>query len=710
MDTPSSTSSIQYKNLPIISVIIVNYNVKEYLAQAIISIKRSLKNIKHDIWLVDNNSVDGSVAFIRKEYPEVKIIENKENVGFGKANNQALKKAKGQYIVFLNPDTVVQEDTFTKLLDFFGNTPDAGAATCKIINPDGSFSVDCRHSIPTPLIALWQVLGLSKLFPKSRIFGQYNLTYLDPDHIHTVPAISGSFMMVKREVLKNVGYFDERFFMYCEDIDLCHRINEKGFKIYYTPTTQIIHYKGESTKKDKLDYVITFNRSLYIFFEKYYAPSSLFLFRWIVALGIFMRGIFIYLKNFLQNHFPLILDTLILNIIILLSFIVRLELGSGFSWQGYFREMWIINLITTILFLLIANYFEIYPNHRFSVQGIVKVNILTFILLAFLTFFLKQFAFSRMVVLMTFLFSPLIMIGWRILIRRYYRGDKIALGKDLFSKPTIVVGSGSDVKELYLKLQSFKSIEYDLRGWVSLRTLTEEESSKNDKYLGSIDNLSEIIKIYGIRQIIFSAKSLSYEEILSTMSNFTNSYLEFRMVPSNLEVVIGKSHIEKLDDYPLLDLEYSINKNFNKMLKRIVDVSISFPVIIVTFPIFLITYLFLKNKLKVEEIVINRKEKIKIHTKLYQNNRSMIEIWMLFYHIFLGNLSIVGSPIRYLEDGERNGFPHYKPGLTGLVQINRLKISSSDEEEKYHLYYMKNQSTLLDFEIILKRLWLFIKK
>lgn len=169
---------------PKISVVIVNYNVKEYLEQALISLQRALTGISNEIFVVDNASIDGSVAHIRQRFPGVNIIESSENLGFGKANNLALAQVRGEFVVLINPDTVVQEDTFTALLDFFEQQPDAGAATCKIINPDGSFSIDCRHNIPTPIDAFWKVIGFSKLFPKSKIFARYHLTYLDTEQTY----------------------------------------------------------------------------------------------------------------------------------------------------------------------------------------------------------------------------------------------------------------------------------------------------------------------------------------------------------------------------------------------------------------------------------------------------------------------------------------------------------------------------------------------
>ncbi|MFZ0389379.1 MAG: glycosyltransferase [Calditrichia bacterium] len=701
----NSTLNRKESGRPLISIVVVNYNVKDYLQQALTSFKRGLRDIPNEIFVVDNASIDGSVEVIRQHFPAVKMIENQKNVGFGKANNQALEKVQGRFVVIINPDTVVQEDTFTKLLDFFEENPQAAAATCKIINPDGTFSVDCRHSIPTPSIAFWKVTGLSKLFPKNRIFGQYNMTYLDPDEIYQVPAVSGSFMMLRREVLEEVGLFDERFFMYCEDIDLCHRMNLAGYKIFYVPTTQIIHYKGESTRKDNLDYVITFNRSLYQFFKKYYAPSSIFLFRWLVTLGILVRGAVIYGRNFLRNHFPLLLDTFILNIMIILAFILRMELKRGFYWQDFFSQYYIINIIGTILFVAISFYLNIYPNHRFSIQSIIKANFITFILLASITFFFKQFAFSRMVVLLTFIGSPILMLLWRAVLRRYYRGDKMALGKDLFSKPTVLIGNGADVQVIFNKLQARRQIDYELVGWVSVDNPAAEHGNGDKRYLGSIERLKDIIRIHRIRQVVFSAQSVSYEQILKTMSLATAPAVEYKMVPSNLEVIIGKSQIEKLDDYPLLDIEYSIGNRFNRYLKRVTEIIISFILLVVLFPVFLLHLLFSGSKIHKEKYLGEKNRPFAIRRFSSPPKRNTGDLWFLLWHVLKGSLSLVGAPLREYDSGSSSSQYWYKPGITGLVQLNREKIDASADAEKYHLFYLKNQSILLDGEILLKALW-----
>jgi GT2 family glycosyltransferase len=290
-----------------------------------------------------------------------------------------LHQAKGAFLLLINPDTIVQEDTFSSLINFMERTPDAGAATCKILNPDGSFSVDCRHSIPTPMAAFWKLIGFSKLFPKNKIFGRYNLTYLDPEQMYPVDAISGSFMLIRRLAFQQVGYLDEEYFMYCEDIDLCYRINKAGWKIYYVPESSIIHYKGESTKKNNLDYIINFNRSLYIFYKKHFQKRYITPIRWLILIGIFLRGVFIYIKNFLSSNFVLIVDILVLNLVILLTFVLRFEIKSTFRLNDFLNQYIVINILATIIFSGVAFFLELYGRYKFSLIKVFKTNIITFL-------------------------------------------------------------------------------------------------------------------------------------------------------------------------------------------------------------------------------------------------------------------------------------------------------------------------------------------
>ena len=224
-----------------ISVVIVNYNVKAFLEQCLMALERVKHNLKIETYVIDNASVDGSQAMVKKKFPHVHLIENHKNLGFGRANNQALKLVKGKYILILNPDTLIQEDTLLVLKEFLDTNENAGAAGCRLINPDGSFQIASRRSFPTPWVAFTKIVGLSKIFPKSKLFGQYNVTYFNPDTLNEVDVLSGSLMMVRKLVLDKIGYFDEDYFMYGEDIDLCYRIKQSGWKIFYVPKTKAIH-------------------------------------------------------------------------------------------------------------------------------------------------------------------------------------------------------------------------------------------------------------------------------------------------------------------------------------------------------------------------------------------------------------------------------------------------------------------------------------
>ncbi|NOX90112.1 MAG: glycosyltransferase, partial [Calditrichaeota bacterium] len=596
----------------VISVIIVNFNVREFLEQALDSVRRALKDIPSEVIVVDNASVDGSVQMIRQRFPQVILIENKENVGFSAANNQGLDIARGKFMVLLNPDTVVQEDTFTKLLKFFDKTPDASAATCKILNPDGTFSVDCRHSIPTPLTAFWKVIGLARLFPKSKIFGRYNLTYLDENQCYPVEAISGSFMMIRRETVQKVGKLDEDFFMYCEDIDYCHRINKAGGKIYYVPDSQIVHYKGESTKKNNLDYVITFNHSLYKFYKKHYQQKYVYPFKWLILLGTILRGLFIFIKNNLELYFPVIVDILILNVILFVNFWIRYELKGQFRIEDFFNQYIVINGITTVAYFLSSLFFESLNRDRYSVTKIIKANLVAFTFVSALTFFFNQFAFSRLVVIVSAMGSILLMSLWRIALRAFRRKTTSALSRDYFSKRTVIVGFDEETRQLLQKLQGYVSSSIKILGLVALRNEDIGKSLNKIPVVTSLKNLPEYIRLNRVDLVVFTTHNISFEAILTTMSQVRNPDVEFKMVPGHLEFMIGKSNIERLDSVPLVDIEYAYGKPFNKIVKRIFDFGMAFLLLIVLLPWHLWNLVFGVGKIQNQMIYDYGKKTIKI--------------------------------------------------------------------------------------------------
>ena len=273
-----------------LSIIIVSYNVKNFLERCIDSVKAASEGISHDIYVVDNNSADGSAEMVAKKFPEVKLIRNKTNLGFSMANNLALRHAGGEFILFLNPDTIVEENTLRKCLEFMDSHPGAGAMGVKMIDGKGKFLPESKRSLPTPLVALYKIGGLTTLFPRSKVFGKYYLGHLDKDKTHKIEVLTGAFFFARKSALDNTGWYDEDFFMYGEDIDLSLRILRKKYEIWYYPDTSIIHFKGESTRKTSINYIIVFYKAMIIYIRKHFDFPGKFMILPVLYTAIWFRA------------------------------------------------------------------------------------------------------------------------------------------------------------------------------------------------------------------------------------------------------------------------------------------------------------------------------------------------------------------------------------------------------------------------------------
>ena len=278
-----------------LSVIIVNYKVKHYLEQCLRSVAEASRGIAVEVIVVDNASGDGSVEYLRERFPDVTIIASEENLGFARANNLAIRNSHGQYVLLLNPDTIVAEDTFRDFITFMDSTPDAGGCGAYMLHTDGSFAPESRRGLPTPFVAFCKMSGLASLLPKSRTFGRYYMRYLNENEVNRIEIMSGAFMFLRRDALDKAGLLDEDFFMYGEDIDLSYRILKAGYNNYFLPS-RILHYKGESTVKSSYRYVHTFYRAMELFFNKHYAHYSILL-SLPIKLAIWGRAMLAYAGN-----------------------------------------------------------------------------------------------------------------------------------------------------------------------------------------------------------------------------------------------------------------------------------------------------------------------------------------------------------------------------------------------------------------------------
>ena len=252
-----------------ISIIIVNYSVENYLKKCIESILKYIGKIDFEIIVIDNNSTDQSVNMLLNNFKHIHLIKNEFNLGFSKAINLGLRKSKGTYVALVNPDAYFIENSFNICKRFLKENSNIGIIGCKVMNEDGTLQLSSRRNFPYIYSYLFKILGISKFFPKSKIFSNYNQTYIDEDIIQETQSISGAFMIFEKKIIDKVGYFDERFFLYFEDTDFCIRTIKAGYKVIYYPLTKIFHYKSMSSKINNLNMGNYFDDSFLLFFEKY---------------------------------------------------------------------------------------------------------------------------------------------------------------------------------------------------------------------------------------------------------------------------------------------------------------------------------------------------------------------------------------------------------------------------------------------------------
>jgi GT2 family glycosyltransferase/lipopolysaccharide/colanic/teichoic acid biosynthesis glycosyltransferase len=677
-----------------LSVVIVNYNVKVFLEQCLIAIERARGNLNIEIFVVDNASVDGSQAMVKKRFPNVRLIENIRNVGFSTANNQALKKAQGEYILILNPDTLIQEDTLLTLKKQLDEDPVLGAVGCKLLNPDGSYQINSRRSFPTPWVAFSRIVGLSRMFPKSHLFGKYNLTYLDPDEESEVDVLSGSLMMLRRKTIEQVGSFDEDYFMYGEDIDLSYRIKKAGWKIMYTPATKAIHYKGESTKKSEFSAITRFYSTMLIFVRKHFGGRYSLALRVLLTLGIYFRAVMAYLLQMLKNLAPPLLDIAVIILSLLLAVRIR------FPYYPLERFNVIIP-VYAFAWIVSIYLFRAYGSKQgFHLKPVLWGSIFGLLVNSTFTYFFKQFAYSRIVVLISFLLILCLLSIWRIAYR--FAGPGSMKGPLSKFKRAIIIGTGSEGKRILTKLRARPDMHYEICGFVDFDAKSVGKEIDGTEVLATIDNIREVIRIENINDVIFSSDRLTNAQILETIIRAQGSGVNFRIVPHEVEYIVAKSSVDDIEGVPLLDIN-GFAGPLDLLVKRSFDIVVATLVIVFSSPLLLVNFLAGARSRK-KEIVGADSRALSVY--VFENGLRFLKHIPLYFSVLFGRLSLVGSEITEYKAGEFH--PMYKSGLTGLVQLKtREKGLALTQQEKdyYNLYYFKNQSIITDLQIIARSIF-----
>jgi GT2 family glycosyltransferase len=654
-----------------LSIIIVNYNVKEFLQNLLHSIDKASQNLSSEIIVVDNASDDGSVELMISKFPSVKLIENKTNLGFGKANNQALKIAEGKYFLLINPDAVVREDTFKKMIEFLEEHKDAGLAGCKILNPDGSLQLACRRSFPGPWTSFCKVTGLSNLFPNSKMFARYNLTYLDENQTYEVDAISGSFMMLKKEVYEKVGGFDEQFFMYGEDLDLCYRIQKADYKVFYVHTTQVIHYKGESTKRSSMDETKIFYNAMHLFVKKHL--SSSFLVEFILRSAIGFRKLFAFLGKRKLIFFSIFLDFIFFNVSLFIA--EKIYMGMT-TWEGFNKpDYLVIYTIPAVVHIIVASLIGVYKREMFSVLRNFGAIILSFIILTSITFFFKEYAYSRAVVVLSYFLLLIILTMWRVVLKLFF---KVGVKLDgTINKRMLVVGIDDHAIEIAKKLNAQKKDIYNFIGFIGKSHSDAGKKLEGFEVAGSLQNFEKVIKEKQINEVIFSSHDLPYSEMMSLVSASSYNSVEFKISGDDLSYAVGKTSVSMLDDIPLIELHYNISNPRLKTIKFLFDFLLAVPVLFLIYP-----FIYFSSKLSKKESA--------------------------FKNFILGTPSVLLGKRSFVGPKSAKNNSSMFIGKTGLTGFWYIEDEENETNDKLDIYYAKNQNIWLDMEILgktLNKMW-----
>jgi len=640
-----------------LSIVIVNYNVSYFLEQCLFSVEKAIAGIESEVWVVDNASVDTSVAMVKDKFPWVKLIESKENLGFSKGNNLAIEKCLGQYILLLNPDTVVEEDTFSKCIQYMDQHPDAGGLGVKMLDGNGHYLPESKRGLPTPEVSFYKITGLTSLFPKSERFAKYYLGHLSSNETHPIDVLSGAYMFLRKSVLDKIGWLDETFFMYGEDIDLSYRITKGGYKNIYFPKTRIIHYKGESTKKGSINYVMMFYQAMIIFANKHFSTKNAKLYQSVINLAIYFRAGVALLSRFIRRTILPVID---FTMMVLLLYLVK-TIYEDFSSKTYQNDLISIAFTSYAAIWMISVYYSGAYDKPVKFKNIFKgLSIGTLIILALYALLPEDLRFSRAIILLGFISIMLGFLASRLLLSLFKIKGYSFLATKI--KRYAIVGAPDESERVS------NIIRQSTRASFNFTQVSPESDFNKEQFVGPIDQLKEIVTIYKINEVIFCAKDLSSQLIIHSMSTLDPG-ITCKIAPPESLYIIGSNSIETEGDFYMLDVN-SVNRVKNKRTKRSLDIAFS-----ITFLLFFPILLFIV--------------------------KSPINFIKNIFQVLIGKKSWVGYS--KLGSSKIDQLPQIRPGILSPIS----GLPNNDDPvfaNKLNVIYAKDYNLGSDIRIIMKGL------
>ena len=565
-----------------LSVVIVNYNVRYFLSTCLQSVQKAMEGIDGEVFVVDNNSEDDSVQMVQSEFPEVTVIANKDNKGFSSANNQAIEQANGDYVLLLNPDTIVAEDCFQKCIQAMEEDLKIGGLGVKMIDGSGKFLPESKRGLPTPVVAFYKIFGLSRLFPKSKKFGQYHLEYLDKEETHSVEVLSGAFMFLRKSLIDEIGGLDENFFMYGEDIDLSYRITQAGYTNCYFPKTSIIHFKGESTKKSSVNYVLVFYRAMIIFARKHFSGQHARMLSILINLAIYFRALIAILRRLGQRIYVAALDAVLMFLALL--GIKNWHEQNVIGIENYFNpEVEHLAFPAMISIWIISQMVFHGYKQPIGMKSVFKGLFLSALLmLIFYAMLDEEYRFSRAIVVSSVIASFFILPGLRVLLNR------LGLIKLIrYSIKTIgIVGKPKSIREVEEILGNSAEKEGQVLYFDAEK---RNEVIENDvKYTGSLHQLDFALTTYKMNELVFCMQDVSSKKLIETLGQIERWNKNVFLKPPNGNFLLRSSTVEHAPDYivPIEDPQISA---LNRRKKEFTDRMLAI-VLIIFYPVLMFMF------------------------------------------------------------------------------------------------------------------------
>ena len=728
-----------------LSIVIVNFNSGGWLHECLRSIRQHVQDVSYEVIVVDNGSTDGSLLGIPERYPDVKIIRNRTNRGFAAAANQGIQASRGSYILLINPDAALLNDEITTWLRYMDEHPEVGISGPKVYDDatKQSIQLSCRR-FPSYWSAFFgRYSPLTRLFPGNRFSREFLMSDWDRSEIREVDWVSGCCMLLRREMLNAVGMLDEGYPLFFEDVDLCYRAHQAGWKVVYFPIVEVAHHIGKSRAQAPYRTIVERHLSLWRFYRKLYARSPLE--QIVIFTGILTRMVALLGAAALKRTFPLLLDGALIQLGIVLSYLTR-SLWV-FPWfERAVHSYLSIAVWYTLMQLFLLYMFDLYNRARSRyydyldiLPQVIKAISTGTLMFVFIAFFARQFVLPRSIVLLSWIFNVLLLAGWRWL-ALYLEQKRRPL------KRVLIYGTGPLAELVGDELRRRISLRCELVGFV--RPKSDGQGASVAPVLGTLEDLEELIRRRRIDEVIFAPEERSDEELQEVLERCRSTQVNTRIAPELFEIAMGAAYVAHLQ-VPLLDPVALPARSGYLHIKRLIDVLIAGALLVGLAP--LMGLIALGVKLSSPGPVLFRQRRVgfqgrefmlyKFRTmreasseeeeeELEEDPSRMTPFGRFLritrldelpqvYNVLKGEMSLVGPRAEWVKLARQmeREIPFFelrylvRPGMTGWAQVEYKYTTSVEEYRKkfqYDLYYVKNVSFALDLKILLKTLWVVL--